>query len=57
MRTGVIEANLVTLNDEFKLPYIQDLIQQKFSGAEKQQMKEAEIEFHEGEYLRLRAFA
>jgi len=35
MRTGVIEANLVTLNDEFKLPYIQDLIQQKFSGAEK----------------------
>ncbi len=54
MRTGVIEANLVTLNHEFKLPYIPDLIEQKLSGVEKQQVKEADIEFHESEYSRLR---
>lgn len=54
MRTGVIEANLVTLNEEFKLPYIPDLIEQKLSGVEKQQVKKADIEFHESEYSRLR---
>lgn len=55
MRTGVIEANLVTLNEEFKLPYIPDLIEQKLSGVEKQQVKEADMTFHESEYTRLRA--
>src|SRR6185436_6782122 len=32
MRTGVIEANLVTLNQEFKLPYIPELIARKLAG-------------------------
>ncbi len=54
MRTGVIEANLVTLNDQFRLSYIPELIEQKLSGAEKQKIKEADLEFHEGEYDRLR---
>ena len=54
MRTGVIEANLVTLNTEFKLPYVPELIQRKLSGAEKQQIGDADLAFHEGEYLRLR---
>ncbi len=54
MRTGVIEANLVTLNQEFQLPFIPDLIEQKLSGVEKQQVREADMAFHESEYLRLR---
>ena len=55
MRTGVIEANLVTLNEESKLPYVPDLIEQKLSGVEKQKVKEADMTFHESEYSRLRA--
>jgi len=35
MRTGVIEANLLLLNESEKLPYLEDLIQRKVSGAEK----------------------
>ncbi len=54
MQTGVIEANLVTLNDVFKLPYIPDLIERKLSGAEKQKLESADIEFHKTEYERLR---
>lgn len=54
MRTGVIEANLITLNEEFRLPFIPDLIEQKLSGVEKQQVREADMAFHESEYLRLR---
>lgn len=54
MRTGVIEANLVTLNEEAKLSYIDDLIEQKLSGVEKQKVREADLQFHETEYLRLR---
>lgn len=55
MQTGVIEANLVTLNEKFRLPYIAELIEQKLSGVEKQQIKGADISFHETEYNRLRA--
>src|SRR5205814_1540048 len=35
MRTGKIEANLVTLNEEFRLPYIADLVARKLAGPEK----------------------
>lgn len=55
MQTGIIEANLVTLNEKFKLPYIPELIQQKLSGAEKQKVEAADISLHEAEYNRLRA--
>jgi len=55
MRTGVIEANLVTLNQEFKLPFLPDLIARKLSGPEKSQLEDADIPFHESEYHRLRA--
>lgn len=54
MQTGVIEANLVTLNEVFKLPYIPDLIERKLSGAEKQTLESADIGFHQKEYERLR---
>src|SRR5439155_15780676 len=32
MRTGEAEANLVKLNDEFRLPYIADLVSRKLAG-------------------------
>jgi predicted nucleotidyltransferase len=57
MRAGVIEANLVTLNEEFRLPYIQDLVARKLAGPENLsvgQLLESEIAFHEAEYQRLR---
>jgi predicted nucleotidyltransferase len=57
MRTGVIEANLLTLNEEFKLSYIQDLVARKLAGPENQavgQLLDSEIAFHEAEYQRLR---
>ena len=54
MRTGVIEANLVTLNEEFRLPYIPDLVARKLSGPEKSKLEDADLAFHESEYQRLR---
>lgn len=54
MRTGVIEANLVRLNETAKLPYLDDLIQQKVAGAEKERLTDADLTFHRSEYDRLR---
>jgi predicted nucleotidyltransferase len=53
MRTGIVEANLVRLNEEFKLPYIPDLIARKLAGAEKSVLEDANVAFHLGEYDRL----
>ncbi len=53
MQTGVIEANLVRLNEKFNLPYLPDLIAQKLAGAEKSFLAEADVTFHQGEYNRL----
>jgi hypothetical protein len=55
MRTGEVEANLVTLNQEFQLPYIADLVARKLAGQEKSKLEDADIAFHESEYQRLRA--
>lgn len=55
MRTGVIEANLPRLNEEYRLPYIEDLIGRKTGGAEKERLSGADLEFHAREYSRLRA--
>ena len=54
MRSGVIEANLVTLNDTAKLPYLPELIQRKLAGAEKERLSDADLDFHRCEYERLR---
>jgi hypothetical protein len=54
MRTGELEANLVTLNEQFKLPYIADLVARKLAGPEKSKLEDADIAFHESEYQRLR---
>ena len=55
MQTGEIEANLLHLNEVFKLPYIPDLIQRKLTGAEKSKLTDADLSFHQAEYERLRA--
>ena len=55
MRTGVVEANLVTLNEEAQLPYIAELVARKLAGTEHGVLPEADLGFHQGEYERLRA--
>jgi predicted nucleotidyltransferase len=54
MQTGVIEANLIRLNETAKLPYLGDLIDRKVAGAEKERLTEADLGFHREEYDRLR---
>lgn len=53
MRTGEVEANLLTLNGEARLPYIDDLVARKLAGPEKGVLAEADVDFHEREYGRL----
>lgn len=55
MRTRQIEANLVTLNEDFRLPYINELVDQKVRASERSQLKVPEFTFHRGEYDRLTA--
>jgi hypothetical protein len=47
------EANLATLNDEFRLEWIPDLIHRKVNGAEKGKLESGEVEFYSREYRRL----
>lgn len=54
MQSGVVEANLVRLNEAAKLPYLDDLIKRKIAGAEKERLNDADVSFHRGEYDRLR---
>ena len=54
MRTGEVEANLLKLNEQFRLPYIADLVSRKLTGPEKSKLEDADIAFHESEYQRLR---
>jgi uncharacterized protein len=53
METGKIESNLVTLNERFKLPQIQELIDRKLAGAEKSLLDHTDLEFHQQEYKQL----
>jgi predicted nucleotidyltransferase len=55
MRTGKIEANLVTLNESFRLPYVPDLVARKLAGPEQSTLDDADVAFHESEYNRLRS--
>jgi uncharacterized protein len=54
METGMVEANLPRLNESARLPYVDDLIQWKLGGTEKERMSEADLKFHRSEYERLR---
>lgn len=53
MKTGEIEANLGILNEEYKLPYIPDLIERKVTGKEKSVLEDADMAFYRSEYERL----
>ncbi|MFM7135322.1 MAG: DNA polymerase beta superfamily protein [Planctomycetota bacterium] len=53
MRTGRVEANLVHLNEEYRLPYIPDLVARKLGGAEQQTIAAADLDLHGREYARL----
>jgi predicted nucleotidyltransferase len=53
MRTGQVEANLVKLNEAFRLGHIPDLIARKLAGPEQSVLPDAEMPFHESEYHRL----
>ncbi|MCB1226638.1 MAG: nucleotidyltransferase domain-containing protein [Verrucomicrobiales bacterium] len=55
MRTGEIEANLVTLNESFELPWLPDLIARKRGGPEQSTLQDDDLAFHQREYERLRA--
>lgn len=53
MKTGEVEANLLTLNEEFNLPYISELVERKLQGSEQGTLKEKDIIFYQMEYERL----
>lgn len=53
MRTGRIEANLLTLNEEYRLPYIGELLAHKLGGLEKGVLEDADVKFHRHECDRL----
>ncbi len=55
MQMGEVEANLLRLNEYFRLPQIEDLVSLKLSGAEKSTLSDIDLDFHESEYRRLRA--
>jgi predicted nucleotidyltransferase len=54
MQTGEVNANLISLNDHFRLPYIPDLIERKTGGPEKSVLPNADVKFHAAEFERLR---
>jgi uncharacterized protein len=53
MRAGRVESNLRVLNQEFRLPYVDDLIAVKVGGAEKGALAAGAVERHEREFARL----
>src|SRR6266436_6048742 len=53
MRTGVVNANLIELNEEARLPYIVDLVTRKLAGQEQSVLADADVAFHEAQYQRL----
>ncbi|MCA9150098.1 MAG: nucleotidyltransferase domain-containing protein [Planctomycetales bacterium] len=53
LRTGEVEANLLTLNESAKLPYIDELVERKLAGPEKGRLEAADVDFHQREYERL----
>jgi len=54
MRTGEVEANLLTLNEEARLPFISDLVARKVAGPEQSAINDADVNFHENQYQKLR---
>jgi predicted nucleotidyltransferase len=52
VHTGEVEANLVRLNEIFRLPYLPDLIARKLAGPEASTLDAAALDFHRREYER-----
>jgi predicted nucleotidyltransferase len=55
MRTGVVEANLLKLNESFRLPHVGELVARKLAGPEQSTLEDSDFSFHEAEYARLRS--
>jgi predicted nucleotidyltransferase len=53
MRTGEVEANLVRLNEVFRLPHVPELIARKVAGPEHSGLDKDDVAFHLREYERL----
>jgi len=51
----MVEANLVTLNNEAGLKFIPELVARKIAGAEQSVLDDADVSFHESQYQSLRA--
>lgn len=54
MQTGEVQANLITLNEKFRLPLIPELLHRKQTGQEQSSLPDSDHAFHEQEYHRLR---
>ncbi|MCS6813001.1 MAG: nucleotidyltransferase domain-containing protein [Cyanobacteria bacterium] len=53
MRSGTINTNLNSLNQDFQLSYLSDLIASKVTGSDDIALTHADVPFHHGEYQRL----
>lgn len=53
MREHTIEANLGTLNEVYRLPFIPELMQRKILGAERETLSPDEVQKYEAEFLKL----
>jgi uncharacterized protein len=53
MKTGEVHANVCILNESAKLSYLNELVHQKQTGAEKGVLETTDMEFYRGEYERL----
>ena len=55
MNTGEVEANLIRLNEESGLPYIDELVARKTQGQEQGTLTDHDVDFYSAEYRRLRS--
>ncbi len=55
MKIGQIEANLNTLNEEFSLDYLPELIARKQTSKEQSTLDSTDLQFYESEFQRLMA--
>jgi predicted nucleotidyltransferase len=53
METGEVEANLVRLNERYRLPFVPDLVAQKVEGSERERAAGVDVAFHRRHYERL----
>jgi predicted nucleotidyltransferase len=55
MQSGELECNLLTLNQKFKIPVVDDLIAMKTATQEQIELPDPDLKFYRAEYDRLRA--